>query len=647
MKNIKLIFKRKIVMLGIVLTIVFIILHARLFYIQIFKSDFLQDEAYKQQTRNRDIPAKRGKILDRNNVVLAESISVYTVYVINSRIKDKEKVSSFLAEALHLDYDFVFNRVSKKVAIQKLKNKIDKATADKLRCSGINGIIVDEDYIRLYPYNNLASQVLGFCGADNQGILGLEVKYDSYIRGIKGKILSPTDVKGIRMSKAAEARLEPLSGDNLVTSIDNIIQNYSEQAIDSALTQRKAKRVSIIIMNPQNGEIYAMASKPDFNLNTPFEIKDSEYIGIWESLSKEEQIRILNQRWRNFLINDTYEPGSIFKIVVAASTLNEKLVDLATTFVCHGSKIVADRKIRCWYYPRSHGLETFVEGVKNSCNVVFMELGQKLGVVSFYNYFEKFGFREKSGIDLPGEAIGIMHNIKKAGPVELAVMSFGQSFQITPIQLARACSATVNGGYLVTPHFGMKIVDENGTIRKEFEYDKGRQVITEETSENMKYVLEQVVFDGTGHNAYIEGYRIGGKTATSEKLPRKQGKYISSFLAFAPADKPKVLALVLIDEPQGQYYGGVIASPIIKEIFSNVLPYLGVEQTGNENENKEENKYVAVPNLIDKSLTEAKREANKYGFKLKTFGEGKTVTNQFPLENESINKGEEVIVEVR
>ncbi|HCC07984.1 MAG TPA: peptidoglycan glycosyltransferase [Clostridiales bacterium] len=647
MKKMKLVFKRKIVMIGITFTIVFIILYARLFYIQMFKSHFLQDEAYKQQTRNRDIPAKRGKILDRNNVVLAESISVYTVYVINSRIKDEKKVSSFLAETLNMDYDFVFDRVSKKVAIQKLKNKIDKATADKLRCSGISGIIVDEDYLRFYPYNNLASQVLGFCGADNQGILGLEVKYDSYIKGIKGKILSPTDVKGNRMNKAAEARLEPLSGDNLVISIDNVVQNYSEQAIENALTQRKAKRVSILIMNPQNGEIYAMASKPDFNLNTPFELKDSEYSGIWESLSKEEQIKILNQRWRNFLINDTYEPGSIFKVVVSASALNEKLVDLTTTFVCNGFKIVADRKIRCWYFPRAHGLETFVEGVKNSCNIVFMELGQKLGVVSFYNYFEKFGFREKTGIDLPGEAIGIMHNIKKAGPVELAVMSFGQSFQITPIQLARACSATVNGGYLVTPHFGIKTVGDNGTIRKEFEYEKGRQVISQETAESMKYVLEQVVFDGTGHNAYIEGYRIGGKTATSEKLPRKQGKYISSFMAFAPADKPDVLALVLIDEPQGQYYGGVIAAPIIKEIFSNVLPYLGVEQTGIENENKVENKYVSVPNLIDKSLVEAKREATKYGFKLKTLGEGKTVTNQFPLENESINKGEEVIVEVR
>lgn len=645
MNKLRVVYKKRIILIGTIITFIFLYLIIRIGYLQLFQAVFLEEKAYKQQTRDRDIPAKRGKILDRNSDILAESISVNTVYVINAQIEKTEEVAKMLSEKLNMDYDGMLKKVTKRTSIQKIKGKVDKKIADEIRNHGFKGVIVDEAYIRHYPYKNFASQVIGFCGGDNQGILGLEVKYDNFIKGITGKILLPTDVSGNKIEKIPEVRLEPLQGDNLVTSLDSAIQHYSEQALEKVLEEKKAKRVSILVMNPQNGEIYAMASKPDFDLNKPFEVTDPRYIGIWGHMQQKEQMDILNGLWRNFSINDTYEPGSVFKMIVAASALNEKIVDIDTRFHCSGAKIVGDRKIKCWYYPRSHGSETFLDGVKNSCNVVFMETGAKLGVDKFYEYFYNFGFKEKTGIDLPGEASGIIHNIKNVGPVELAVMSFGQSFQITPIELARACSAIVNGGYLVNPHFAVRIESDEGTVKREFKYTRGRQVISEETSSKMRYILEQVVFSGTGHNAYVEGYKIGGKTATSEKLPRRQGKYISSFLGFAPADNPKVIALVMIDEPQGVYYGGVVAAPIIKDIFSNILPYLGIEKNTAVIEGQKTLE-VEVPDFRQKTVAEAKKLSNQLGLKITVQGTGKNIINQFPLPGEVINTGEEVSLEV-
>lgn len=645
MLNIKVVIKKKLIMYMIVIFVVFFLIMIRLFYIHVFMSEFLQEKAYDQQTRNRGIIPKRGMILDRNNNILAESISVNTIYVINSQIKDHVKVAKILSEKLDLNYEDTLRKVNKKLAVQKIKSKVDRKMANEIRNENLDGVIIDEDFKRYYPYSNLASQVIGFCGSDTQGIIGAEVKYDKYLKGAKGNILLPTDVNGKKIGNMSEVRIKPEDGNNLVLTIDSIIQKYAEQVIEKVLEQKQAKRVSIIIMNPQNGEILAMANKPDFDLNNPFELKDKEFGGVWAEISREKRNEILNKRWRNFTINDTYEPGSTFKTITSASALNEKVVSIDDRFYCRGFAIAGDRKIKCWYYPRAHGSETFLEGVKNSCNPVFIETSARLGKDKFYKYLDEFGFREKTGIDLPGEAKGILHNVKKVGPVELAVTSFGQSFQITPLQLVRAASATINGGYLVTPHIGKKIVSNNNIVQKEFVYKKGKSVINKDTSDTMRYILEQVVQDGTGHNAYIPGYRIGGKTATSEKLPRRTGRYISSFLGFAPADNPQIIALVLIDEPQGLYYGGVIAAPVIKEVFENVLPYLGIEPRYSEEELKKEKvKQLKVPLIVGEKVSKCRNNLRRLGFKYKIIGNGNIIIKQFPLPNELINEGEEILI---
>ena len=512
--------------------------------------------AYEQQTRDRLISPKRGEIVDRNNNPIATNESVYSISVINSQIEEPEKVASILSEKLELKYEDVLKKVNKKVALERIKTKVDKETADLIRNLNLVGVMIDEDIKRIYPNENMASQVIGFVGKDNQGIIGLEAKYDEYLKGKQGKILTETDSRGIELKNGSQERVAPTNGYTLVTSIDINIQKYAEQTLEKVVEAKGAKRGSIILMNPQNGEIYAMANKPDFNLNEPFTINNDDLKSNWANMSQKDRNNALNQMWRNFSINDTYEPGSTFKVMTSAMGLNEKLITPETHFNCGGGKTVGGRYIKCWRSPRSHGSQTFVQGVQNSCNPVFMEVGEKLGADKFYEYMQIFGFNEKTGVDLPGEAVGIMHKKENVGPVELATMSFGQSFQITPLQLLRAISSVINGGELITPHFGTKIVDENGNIVEELNYKKGRKTISKETSEQMKWILESVVSEGTGNKTYIPGFRIGGKTATSEKLPRRSGKYIASFCAFSPAENPQVIALVLVDEPQGVYYGG-------------------------------------------------------------------------------------------
>lgn len=548
--------KKKIIFYIAFFQMAFFILICRVFFIQSIKADEYQKMAYEQQTRDRLISPKRGEIVDRNNNPIATNESVYSISVINSQIEEPEKVASILSEKLELKYEDVLKKVNKKVALERIKTKVDKETADLIRNLNLVGVMIDEDIKRIYPNENMASQVIGFVGKDNQGIIGLEAKYDEYLKGKQGKILTETDSRGIELKNGTQERVAPTNGYTLVTSIDINIQKYAEQTLEKVVEAKGAKRGSIILMNPQNGEIYAMANKPDFNLNEPFTINNEDLKSNWANMSQKDRNNALNQMWRNFSINDTYEPGSTFKVMTSAMGLNEKLITPETSFNCGGGKTVGGRYIKCWRSPRSHGSQTFVQGVQNSCNPVFMEVGEKLGADKFYEYMQIFGFNEKTGVDLPGEAVGIMHKKENVGPVELATMSFGQSFQITPLQLLRAISSVINGGELITPHFGTKIVDENGNIIEELNYKKGRKTISKETSEQMKWILEIVVSEGTGNKTYIPGFRIGGKTATSEKLPRRSGKYIASFCAFSPAENPQVIALVLVDEPQGVYYGG-------------------------------------------------------------------------------------------
>lgn len=548
--------KKKIIFYIAFFQMAFFILICRVFFIQSIKADEYQKMAYEQQTRDRLISPKRGEIVDRNNNPIATNESVYSISVINSQIEEPEKVASILSEKLELKYEDVLKKVNKKVALERIKTKVDKETADLIRNLNLVGVMIDEDIKRIYPNENMASQVIGFVGKDNQGIIGLEAKYDEYLKGKQGKILTETDSRGIELKNGTQERVAPTNGYTLVTSIDINIQKYAEQTLEKVVEAKGAKRGSIILMNPQNGEIYAMANKPDFNLNEPFTINNEDLKSNWANMSQKDRNNALNQMWRNFSINDTYEPGSTFKVMTSAMGLNEKLITPETSFNCGGGKTVGGRYIKCWRSPRSHGSQTFVQGVQNSCNPVFMEVGEKLGADKFYEYMQIFGFNEKTGVDLPGEAVGIMHKKENVGPVELATMSFGQSFQITPLQLLRAISSVINGGELITPHFGTKIVDENGNIIEELNYKKGRKTISKETSEQMKWILESVVSEGTGNKTYIPGFRIGGKTATSEKLPRRSGKYIASFCAFSPAENPQVIALVLVDEPQGVYYGG-------------------------------------------------------------------------------------------
>lgn len=561
--------RRKIFILAVILIFVWIFLSGRLAYLMLVKSEYYYEKAEALHARERSIKAKRGIIYDRNGVELAGNVPVCSVSVIHSQIEDEEKVIGALCSALELDEATVRKKVTANSIREKIKSNVPKETADKLRDMNLAGVKIDEDYKRYYPYDELASKVLGFTGADNQGIVGLEVKYDSVLAGIPGSILTVTDANGFEVENAAEGRIEPVAGNNLYTTLDVNIQKYAQQAAENVMTAKQSKRVSIILMNPQNGEILAMVNVPEYNLNEPYTLN----IETEENMSESDA---LNNMWRNFCINDTYEPGSIFKIVTATAALEEKVVSETDTFYCPGYRVVDDRRIRC-AKTTGHGQETFKEGIMNSCNPVFIDVGARVGVDNMYKYYKKLGLLETTGVDLPGEATSIMHKKDTVGNVELATMSFGQSFQVTPMQLLRAVSAVVNGGNLITPHFAMYATDENNHLQKKFSFDKKEQVISKETSSKLKECLEAVVSEGGGTKGQVEGYRIGGKTATSEKLPRGNGKYISAFMGFAPADNPQVLGLILIDEPVGTYYGGMIAAPVMSDLFENILPYLGLE----------------------------------------------------------------------
>ena len=508
-------------------------------------------------------------------MVLATNETVCTISVVHSQIEDAELVAEVLAEELELDLADVREKVEKVSSMEKIKTNVDKETGDRIRNYDLAGVKVDEDYKRYYPFDELASKVLGFTGGDNQGIIGLEVKYDEYLKGTNGTILTVTDARGIELEGVAEDRIEPVAGETLRISLDYNIQAYCEQAARKVLEEKQADSVSVLLMNPQNGEIYAMVNVPEFNLNEPFELNTGTDP---ESLSDEELQDELNQMWRNGCINDTYEPGSTFKIITSCACLEEGVVSLDDTFTCPGYRIVEDRKIRC-HKTGGHGMETFVQGLQNSCNPVFMDIGMRLGSDRFYDYFEQFGLLSLTNIDLPGEAGTIMHKKEDIGIVELATMTFGQSFQITPIQMATTVSSLVNGGNRVTPHLGMEVIDANGETIEEFEYESRSGIVSEETSETMRMLLKSVVEEGSGKNGYIEGYSIGGKTATSQTLPRSANKYIASFIGFAPAEDPQILGMVVIHDPQGVYYGGTIAAPVLREIYDNVLPYLGIEKS--------------------------------------------------------------------
>ena len=563
-------FNRKkvmIVFVAVFFTMMFLI--GRLVYLMIFCSEYYGNKAENLHERERDIKAARGKLLDANGTVLATNKSVCTISVIHNQMEEPEKAIAMLVKELGISEETARKRVEKVSSIERVKTNVAKETGDAIRAYGLSGVKVDEDYKRYYPYGTLASKVLGFTGADNQGILGLEVKYDEYLQGTNGKILTLTDARGIEIENAGESRLEPVNGYDLCLSLDYNIQMYCEQAAKKVCTKKSADSVSVIVMNPQNGELMAMVNYPEFDLNDPFTLVGD----TGESVSAEEKQNLLNKMWRNQCISDTYEPGSTFKIITAAAALEEGVVKLDDAFFCPGYKIVEDRRIRC-ARTTGHGAETFETGIMNSCNPVFMELGERLGAENFVGYFKQFGLLSKTNIDLPGEAGTIMHKTENIGPVELATISFGQSFQITPIQLVTTVSSIINGGTRVTPHFGVSVQDADGNTVKTFSYETHENICTAETSETMRYLLEKVVSEGTGKNAKIEGFSIGGKTATSQTLPRSDHKYISSFLGFAPADNPQVLVLVVINNPQGIYYGGTIAAPVAKEIFENILPYL-------------------------------------------------------------------------
>ena len=561
--------RKKVMIVFVAVFFIMMFLIGRLVYLMIFCSEYYGNKAENLHERERDIKAARGKLLDANGTVLATNKSVCTISVIHNQIEEPEKVIEMLVRELGIPEETARKRVEKVSSIERVKTNVAKETGDAVRAYGLSGVKVDEDYKRYYPYGTLASKVLGFTGADNQGILGLEVKYDKYLQGTNGKILTLTDARGIEIENAGESRLEPVNGYDLCLSLDRNIQMYCEQAAKKVCTKKSADSVSVIVMNPQNGELMAMVNYPEFDLNDPFTLAGD----TGETVSAEEKQDLLNKMWRNQCISDTYEPGSTFKIITAAAALEEGVVKLDDAFFCPGYKIVEDRRIRC-ARTTGHGAETFETGIMNSCNPVFMELGERLGAENFAGYFKQFGLLSKTNIDLPGEAGTIMHKTENIGPVELATISFGQSFQITPIQLVTTVSSIINGGTRVTPHFGVSVQDADGNTVKTFSYETHENICTAETSETMRCLLEKVVSEGTGKNAKIEGFSIGGKTATSQTLPRSDHKYISSFLGFAPADDPQVLVLVVINDPQGIYYGGTIAAPVAKEIFENILPYL-------------------------------------------------------------------------
>ncbi|MEI3319059.1 MAG: penicillin-binding transpeptidase domain-containing protein [Eubacterium sp.] len=564
-----------IYVMGIIL--VCIVATGKLAYIMIFKSEYYTEKALDVQERQRKIKAPRGKILDRNGKVIASNKTVCTISVIYNQVKEPEKVIKMLASELQMEEKDVRKKVEKISSREKIKSNVDKKTGDKIREYNLSGVKVDEDYKRYYPYESLASKVLGFTGADNQGIIGLEVKYEKYLKGMDGLILTPTDTRGIEMENALEQREEPVPGNNLTTTIDVNIQQYAEQIAYNTLEAKGANYVSIIVMNPNNGEVLAMVNAPEFNLNEPYKLN---YEISGEDKKKKKQ-DLLNKMWRNQCINDTYEPGSTFKVVTATAALENNVVTLDSRFSCPGFRIVDDRKIRC-HKTTGHGAETFLQGTMNSCNPVFIDVGLKVGVKKFYKELDKLGLLQKTGIDIPGEAGTIIHQIKNVGNVELATMSFGQSFQITPVQYLVAASAVVNGGKLVTPHFALKAENVEGDLVEKFGYKEKKGVVSKETSDTMKYVLEKVISEGTGSKGQVEGYKVGGKTATSQKLPRGSGRYIASFMGFAPADNPRVIAMAIIDEPEGIYYGGQVAAPVISELYRNILPYLLEEKEQGE-----------------------------------------------------------------
>lgn len=556
----------------------------RLVWLMGFRSDYYYEKAEELHERERDIKAARGEILDAKGKVLAANKTVCTVSVIHSQIKDPEKVIRLLVSELGLSEETVRKKVGKNSSIERIRTNVEKETGDAIRKAGLDGVKVDEDYKRYYPYDSLASKVLGFTGGDNQGIIGLEVEYEEVLKGIPGKILTTTDARGVEIDGLGERRAEPVKGNTLRLSLDISIQEFVQQAALKVMEEKQAERVSILLMNPQNGEIYACVNVPEFNLNEPF------VLNIGQDTASMDQKKIqdlLNQMWRNPCLNDTYEPGSTFKIITMAAGLQEGVVSLNDRFHCPGYKLVDDRRIHC-ANRRGHGSQNFVEGAQNSCNPVFIEVGLRLGVENYYKYFRRFGLMKQTGIDLPGEAGTIMHKMENMGNVELATVSFGQSFQITPVQLATTVSSLINGGNRITPHFGVAVQSADGTQVKELEYPVETGIVSSETSETVRKILETVVSEGSGKNAAIEGYSIGGKTATSQTLPRSANRYISSFLGFAPAEEPKVLALCIIHDPQGIYYGGTIAAPVVRSIFDNVLPYLGIEKTKSEKSEEDE-----------------------------------------------------------
>ena len=580
MKRLKTFQKRKILVLALIVAGTLTFLMGRLAWLMLARSEFYSEKAQDLHERERSIKAARGEILDRNGVVLAANQSVCTVSVIHSQIEDGEAVIRVLAKELELPEETVRKRVEKISSIERIRSNVPKETGDRILGYDLAGVKVDVDYKRYYPYDELASRVLGFTGGDNQGILGLEVMYEEWLAGTEGKILTMTDASGVEIAETGERRQEPENGDNLVTSLDYNIQCYAQQAAERVLEEKQAEAVSVILMDPRSGEILAMVNVPEYNLNEPFTLQQ-------EAASEEEEQELLNQMWRNRCVSDTYEPGSTFKIITTAAALEQGVVSTDDRFYCPGYKIVEDRRIRC-HKTAGHGAETFTEGIMNSCNPVFIELGLRLGAHNFCKYFEQFGLMSATNIDLPGEASTIMHAEEKIGQVELATIAFGQSFQITPIQLITTVSSLINGGTRVTPHFGLRTEDENGNVTEEFSYGQEEGTVSARTSETLRELLEKVVSEGTGQKGAVEGFSIGGKTATSQTLPRSEKKYISSFLGFAPAEDPQVIGLVVIYDPQGVYYGGTIAAPVMQEIFADVLPYLGLEKEEIPEESTEE-----------------------------------------------------------
>ena len=583
MQHLKLYQKGKIVFLFFAVTAILTAACGKLAYLMIVQSDYYGKKAQALHERERSIKAARGKIVDRNGIVLADNRSVCTVSVIHSQIRDPERVIAELAELLELPEDTVRKRVEKVSSIERISSNVPKETGDAILARQLEGVKVDEDYRRYYPYDSLASKVIGFTGGDNQGIVGLEVRYDDWLSGKDGKILTMTNAYGQELEQEGERRQEPVTGNQLTISMDCNLQMYCEQAAQKVMLEKNADEVSVILMNPQNGEIFAMVNVPEYNLNEPFTLN----VETASDLKESEKQDLLNQMWRNACINDTYEPGSTFKIITTAAALEQGVVTVNDSFYCPGYKIVEDRRIRC-HKTTGHGAETFTQGIMNSCNPVFIELGLRLGAENFYHYFEQFGLLRKTGIDLPGEAATIMHKKENIGQVELATISFGQSFQITPIQLVTTVSSLINGGTRVVPHFGVSVQNAEGETRKTFSYDETEGTVSTATSKTLCDLLEHVVSEGTGKKAAIEGFSIGGKTATSQTLPRSDHKYIASFLGFAPAEDPQVIGLIVIDNPQGVYYGGTVAAPVMKEIFENALPYLGIGKTVTEQMQQEE-----------------------------------------------------------